>query len=165
MGRGTAREASGGGAATSAQKPLRQRFALPPPHACGTGRNECPQPVVSCHSVQIGDERRRWGGFQTFVTPDLIRGPRLQRRDGSRIKSGMTKKGISSLRRSRGEGDRRRRRWWWGHDLAPFAPPSALRTATSPWLRHGEEPNGNLRSKLVIGKTVPHLLAICFTFT
>src|SRR3546814_1604790 len=28
-----------------------------------------------------------------LVTPDLIRGPRLQRRDGSRIKSGMTKKG------------------------------------------------------------------------
>src|SRR3546814_4712374 len=38
MGRGTAREASGGGAATSRHKPLRQRFALPPPHGFATGR-------------------------------------------------------------------------------------------------------------------------------
>ena len=87
-----------------------------------------------------------WVGLQTLVTPDLIRGPRLQRRDGSRIKSGMTKKGISSLQRSRGERDRRRRRWWRGCNVAPFAPPSALRAATSPWLRHREEFHGRNRS-------------------
>jgi len=38
MGRGTVREADGGGAAKVVQLPLRQRFALPPPHRCATGR-------------------------------------------------------------------------------------------------------------------------------
>src|SRR3546814_15568299 len=38
MGRGTPREASGGGAATSRHWPLRQCFALPPPHGFATGR-------------------------------------------------------------------------------------------------------------------------------
>src|SRR3546814_19748067 len=36
--RSTACEASGGGAATVAPLPLRQCFALPPPHRCATGR-------------------------------------------------------------------------------------------------------------------------------
>ena len=49
----------------------------------------------------------------------------------------------SSLRRSRGEGDRARRAWWRGGDGASLrkaaAPPSALCAATSPWLRHRED--------------------------
>jgi hypothetical protein len=35
--------------------------------------------------------KRPIAAFSFLVTPDLIRGPRLQRRSGSRIKSGMTK--------------------------------------------------------------------------
>ena len=39
VGRGTAPAGRGGGAATAAApSPLRQRFALPPPHRCATGR-------------------------------------------------------------------------------------------------------------------------------
>src|SRR3546814_16256543 len=42
------------------------------------------------------------------------------------------------LSRSDGEGDRSRSEWWRGSDVASLAPPSALRAATSPWLRHRE---------------------------
>ena len=40
MGRGTVAAGDGGGAATSRHLPLRQRFALPPPHGFATGRNQ-----------------------------------------------------------------------------------------------------------------------------
>src|SRR3546814_6821676 len=37
------------------------------------------------------------------------------------------------------EWDRARRAWWRGSDVASLAPPSVLRTATSPSLRDREE--------------------------
>src|SRR3546814_20279303 len=67
MGRGTAREASGGGAATAALKPLRQPFGLPPPHRFATGRIDSQSRSSATKSRAIGErgaprpEERRGG--------------------------------------------------------------------------------------------------------
>ena len=56
MGRGTVREANGGGAATVAPKPLRQHYVLALPHGFATGRWH----FNLCRRIVIGGRRPEW---------------------------------------------------------------------------------------------------------
>ena len=61
MGRGTVGVADGGGAAP---KPLRQRFALPPPHACGTGRIDVSEIGLGAAAMTLAGVMARVAGWR-----------------------------------------------------------------------------------------------------